>query len=213
MEQRLLAAGRNHNQFPKSLNALVSLVSNPCTSDSTLTTIAETLISHLQTPNSNHQQLLSLLSALSDHHPREVAAFILLPSIPIPALSHALSLLDPADSAALALFSDESLFLTLCFYECGKIRKWLLRNVSRFRVRPSLLLTILLGFTMDPYPYIREAALDGLVMVLNDGVVVEDRSLVGGCYFRAAELLFDADISVRRAAVSAVLCLILLRFS
>ncbi|KAG6437044.1 hypothetical protein SASPL_101951 [Salvia splendens] len=65
---------------------------------------------------------------------------------------------------------------------------------------------ILLWFTMDPYPYIREAALDGLVMVLNDGVVVEDRSLVGGCYFRPAELLFDADISVRRAAVSA-LCL------
>ncbi|XP_042045821.1 protein SIEL-like isoform X1 [Salvia splendens] len=214
MEQRLLAAaaaGRNHNQFPKSLNAFVSLISNPCTSDSTLTTTAETLISHLQSPNSNHQQILSLLSALSDHHPRlrrEVVAavkyFILLPSITIPALSHALSLLDPADSAALDLFSDESLFLTLCFYECGKIRKWLLRNVSIFRVRPSVLLTILLGFTMDPFPYIREAALDGLVMILNDGVVVEDRSLVGGCYFRAAELLFDADISVRRAAVSAV---------
>ncbi|KAL1545447.1 protein SIEL-like isoform X1 [Salvia divinorum] len=213
MEQRLAAAagGRNHNLFPKSLNAVLSLINNPCTSDSTLTTISKTLIFHLQNPNSNHQQILSLLSTLSDHHPRlhrevsaAVNAFILLPSIPIPALPHALSLLDPANSAALDLFSDESLFLSLCFYECVKTRKWVLRNVSKFRVRPSVLLTILLGFTMDPYPYIREAALDGLVMILNDGVVVEDRSLVGGCYFRAAELLFDADSSVRRSAVSAV---------
>lgn len=67
-----------------------------------------------------------------------------------------------------------------------------------------MLLTVLLGFTKDPYPYTREAALDGLVTVLNNGIVVEDRGLVGGCYFRAVELLFDAEISVRRSAVRAV---------
>lgn len=80
----------------------------------------------------------------------------------------------------------------------------MLRKVSKFRSRPSVLLTVLLGFTKDPYPYIREAALDGLVMILNDGVVVEDRSLVGGCYFRGAELLFDAENSVRRSALRVV---------
>ncbi|XP_057808218.1 protein SIEL isoform X2 [Salvia miltiorrhiza] len=212
MEQRLVAAvGRNPNLSPKSSVAVLSLITNPCTSDSTLTTIVETLNLHLQNPNSNHQQILSLLSALSDYHPRlrhrvgaAVHAFILLPSTPTSALPHALSFLNPADSTALDLFSDESLFLSLCFYECVKTRKWMLRNVSKFRMRPSVLLTVLLGFTKDPYPYIREAALDGLVMILNDGVVVEDRSLVGGCYFRAAELLFDADNSVRRSAVRAV---------
>lgn len=79
----------------------------------------------------------------------------------------------------------------------------MLRNVSKFRVRPSVMLTVLLGFTKDPYPYIREAALDGLVM-LSNGIVVEDRSLVECCYFRAVELLFDAENSVRRSAVRVV---------
>lgn len=66
-----------------------------------------------------------------------------------------------------------------------------------------MLLTVLLGFTKDPYPYIRDAALDGLVM-LSNGIVVEDRNLIEGCYFRAVELLFDAENSVRLSAVRAV---------
>lgn len=79
----------------------------------------------------------------------------------------------------------------------------MLRNASKFRVRLSVLLTVFLGFTKDPFPYIREAALDGLVM-WNDNVGVENRSLVECCYFRAVELLFDAEDSVRRSAVTAV---------
>ncbi|KAL2509940.1 Protein SIEL [Forsythia ovata] len=79
----------------------------------------------------------------------------------------------------------------------------LLRNVSKFCVRPSLLLTVLLGFTKDPYPNIREVALDGLVE-LSSCIVVEDQSLIEGCYFRAVELLFDCEDSVRRSAVCAV---------
>lgn len=67
-----------------------------------------------------------------------------------------------------------------------------------------MLVTVLLGFTKDPYPYVREAALDGLVLLRRSGFVVENLSLVGGCYFRAVELLFDNEGSVRRAAVCAV---------
>ncbi|KAH6777922.1 hypothetical protein C2S51_009234 [Perilla frutescens var. frutescens] len=212
MEQSLLAAvDRNRNLSPKSSGAVISLITNRCTSDVTIASILEILNLHLQNPNSNHQQILSLLYTLSHHHPRlrrriddVVHAFVLLPSTPTSSLPHALSLLDPADASALNLFSDESLFLSLCFYECVKTRRWILRNVSKFRVRPSVLLTILLGFTKDPFPYIREAALDGLVNILNNGIVVEDRSLVGGCYFRAVELLFDSESSVRRSAVRAV---------
>ncbi|KAK6164797.1 hypothetical protein DH2020_001661 [Rehmannia glutinosa] len=215
METRLLSdVGLTLNQHPnlssKSADAIVALITNPFTSDSTVTSLLETLILHLQNPNSNHHKLLSLLSALSRHHPRlrhritaAAHAFILLPSTPTPSLPHALSLLDPDHSAPLDPFSDESLFLSLCFWQCVKTRGWTLRNVSKFRVRPSVLLTVLLGFTKDPYPYIRELALDGLVM-LSNGIVVEDRSLVEGCYFRAVELLFDAENSVRRSAVRAV---------
>ncbi|KAL8517164.1 hypothetical protein ACS0TY_015397 [Phlomoides rotata] len=195
---------------PKSADAVLTLVSNPCTSDSTLTSLLETLKLHLQNPNSNHQKTLSLLSTLSHHHPRlrrrvdaAVHEFILLPSTPASSLPHALSLLDPDQPESLDLFSDESLFLSLCFFPCVKTRRWMLRNVSKFRVRPSVLLTVFLGFTKDPFPYIREAALDGLVM-WNDSVRVEDQSLVQCCYFRAVELLFDAEDSVRRSAVRAV---------
>ncbi|KAL7095209.1 hypothetical protein ACP275_10G010000 [Erythranthe tilingii] len=49
-----------------------------------------------------------------------------------------------------------------------------------------------------------EAALDGLVMLSNGGIAVEDRSLIECCYFRSVELLFDAENSVRCSAVRAV---------
>ncbi|KAI3474248.1 hypothetical protein Pfo_029036 [Paulownia fortunei] len=183
MEHRLLSdvdrtLDQNPNLSSKSTDAVISLITNPLTSDPTLTSLLETLILHLQNPNSNHHRILSLLSALSHHHPRlrhriaaAAHAFIILPSTPTPSLPHA---------------------------------RWILKNVSKFRVRPSVLLTVLLGLTKDPYPYIREAALDGLVM-LSNGIVVEDQSLVEGCYFRAVELLFDAENSVRCSAVRALL--------
>ncbi|KAL0338124.1 UNVERIFIED_CONTAM: protein SIEL [Sesamum angustifolium] len=217
MEHRLLsvtdsALREDNNLSPKFAAAVLSLITNPFTSDSTLSSLLEALVLRLQNPksNSDHQRVLSLLSALSHHHPRlrhriaaAAHAFILLPSTPTPSLPHALSLLDPAHHFQPDPFSDESLCLSLCFWQCVKTRRWILRNLNKFRVRPSVLLTVLLGFTKDPYPCIREAALDGLVM-LSNGIVVEDPSLVEGCYFRAVELLFDAEKSVRLLAVRAV---------
>ncbi|KAL0347523.1 UNVERIFIED_CONTAM: protein SIEL [Sesamum calycinum] len=217
MEHRLLsvtdsALREDSNLSPRFAAAVLSLITNPFTSDSTLSSLLEALVLRLQNPksNSDHQRVLSLLSALSHHHPRlrhriaaAAHAFILLPSTPTPSLPHALSLLDPAHHFQPDPFSDETLFLSLCFWQCVKTRRWILRNLNKFRVRPSVLLTVLLGFTKDPYPCIREAALDGLVM-LSNGIVVEDPSLVEGCYFRAVELLFDAEKSVRLLAVRAV---------
>lgn len=215
MERRLLSnvvreLDEIPNLSPKFADAALTLITNPFTSDQTLSSLLETLILHLQNPDSNHRTILSLLSALSNNHHRlsdriaaAAHAFVLLPATPTPSLPHALSLLDPTQSSPTDPFSDESLFLSLCFWQCEKTRRWVLRNVGKFRIRPSVSLTVLLGLTKDPYPNIREAALNGLVMLCN-GVVVEDRSLIEGCYFRAVELLFDADNSVRFSAVRAV---------
>ncbi|KAL8039033.1 hypothetical protein ABFX02_10G009000 [Erythranthe guttata] len=216
MEHRLLAdvvskPGKFPILSPKFTDAALSLISNPFTSEQSLTSLLETLVAHLQNPEINHAILFSLLSALSNHHPRlrrrisaAAHAFVLLPTTATPTLPHALSLIEPAELTPFDPFSDESMFLSLCFWQCVKTRRWTLRNVSKFHVRPSVFLTVLLGLTKDPYPYIREAALDGLVMLSNGGIVVDDRSLIECCYFRSVELLFDAENSVRCSAVRAV---------
>ena len=97
---------------------------------------------------------------------------------------------------------DDRSFLSLCFGPSVSIRIWLLINAERFQIRPSLLLTVFLGFTKDPYPYVRKAALDGLAGLGN--TVVEDGSMIECCYFRAIELLNDVEDCVRSAAVRVV---------
>ncbi|GFP92786.1 protein siel [Phtheirospermum japonicum] len=190
MEHRLLSdVGRALDQNPrfssKSADAIISLITNPFTSDRSLNSLVETLTLHLQNPNSDHNKILSLLSASFPPRPRlrhrisaAANAFILLPSSPTPSIRHALTLTDPARvHTSRPVFQTSSLFLSLCFWPCLGIRRWILRNGTR----------IWMVWTM-----------------LSDGIVVEDRSLVGGCYFRAVELLFDAENSVRRSAVRAV---------
>lgn len=70
-------------------------------------------------------------------------------------------------------------------------------------MRPHVLVTVFLGFTKDPYPCVREAALDGLVN-LSKSSAFEDRGLVEGCYYRALELLGDVEACVRCAAIRTV---------
>jgi len=71
-------------------------------------------------------------------------------------------------------------------------------------MRPNLLLTVLLGFTKDPYPCVRQTALNGLVCVCESGVEVDDCGIIEGCYFRAVGLLQDREDYVRVAAVRSV---------
>lgn len=97
---------------------------------------------------------------------------------------------------------DDRSFLSLCFGSSVSIRTWLLNNAERFQIRPSLLFTVFLGFTKDPYPYVRKAALDGLAG-LGD-TILEDGSMIEGCYCRAIELLNDVEDCVRSAAVRVV---------
>lgn len=98
---------------------------------------------------------------------------------------------------------DDRFFVSLCFGPSVSVRSWFLSNAFRFPIRPYVLLTVMLGFTKDPYPYVRRVALDGLVG-LSKSSVIEDCGVIEGCYCRAVELLGDAEDSVRCAAVHAV---------
>uniref|UniRef100_M1CGK4 Binding protein n=1 Tax=Solanum tuberosum TaxID=4113 RepID=M1CGK4_SOLTU len=203
----------NDNNNPQAILQALSLISNPSTSDSTLSSIAKVLIISLKCPNPNsnshrfiHHHILRLFSLLLYHCPHlhhnlisAIREFSLLPSTSTRLLVDALTCLSISDSNV----NDESTFLSLVFRPCVSVRHWLLLNVSKFDIRPSVLLTVLLGFTKDPYPCIRNVALSGLADLCKC-IVVEDESLIKGCYFRAVELLFDSEDLVRCSAVHAV---------
>lgn len=194
----------------QALNFVLPLASNPSTADSSLSVILKTLALSLQNPNhrdSHHRPILSILHLLSLRHPHRrqdvvtaVHSFSLLPSTSTRSLADALSILLSLSATDV---NNESAFLSLVFRPCISVRYWLLRNVSRFAIRPSVLFTVLFGFTKDPYPNIRSAALDGL-SGLCKCILIEDESLIQGCYFRAVELSFDTEDTVRCSAVRAV---------
>lgn len=58
--------------------------------------------------------------------------------------------------------------------------------------RSSLFFTVFLGFTKDPYLFVRSFALDGLVSLCKC-IVVQDHGMIEGCDCRAVELLFDVE--------------------
>ncbi|XP_027173158.1 protein SIEL [Coffea eugenioides] len=226
MEQRLLAdaqflllGSQRHPRLLSSphaaLQPLLPLITSPGASLPTLSSLLKTLTLQLQCTTTTHlpRIVLSLLSALSDHHPdlrREISlavrafALRLLPFSPSSSFAHSLAILFK-DADTSSDVTDEPTFLSICFRPCkASLRRWLLQNVDKFCVRPSVLIAVLLGFTKDPYPLTRKAALDGLVWLSDKFVAVEDQSLLQCCYFSAAELLFDAEDSVRCSAVRTV---------
>ncbi|KAG5550676.1 hypothetical protein RHGRI_015582 [Rhododendron griersonianum] len=200
---------------PQALTLSLSLILNPSTSDSTLSSLLQTLtvsLHHPHLPSLSLLPTLSLLSTLASHHPhlsRPIFHSIRSLSLTSPrALAASLSVLaslaesDQTLVPELSEFS-ETLFLTLCFKPSVSVRHWALMNAERLRIRPHLLVTLLLGFTRDPYPYLRAVALDGLVRLCKS-IVVEDRELVETCCCRAVELFSDMEDCVRCAAVRAV---------
>ncbi|VFQ91005.1 unnamed protein product [Cuscuta campestris] len=210
-EFELAAINQLDSHFPfQALSFALSLVSNPSTTRSSLSSVLKTLTLSLQNPSHphiHHRAVLSALHLLSRRHPSlrqdiitAIHSFSLLPSTPTRSLADSFSVLLSLSAADV---NSESAFLSLVFRPCVSVRLWLVRNVSRFVIRPSVLFTVLFGLTKDPYPNIRSAALDGL-SGLCKCIVVEDENLVQGCYFRAVELLFDHEDTVRCSAVCAV---------
>lgn len=199
-----------------TLASMRSLIINPSTPQSTITSILQKLIRSLEL---SHDKVLlhyslNLLTHLAFHH----SSFS--PFIFQSVCSHSVT----AQSTRLAVDSlqvlalitervpapglntdklDDGFFVSLCFGSSVSARLWLLNNAGLFQIRPSLLFTVFLGFTKDPYPYVRKASLDGLVDLINHGVF-EDSSLVDGCYHRAVQLLGDMEDCVRSSAIRVV---------
>ncbi|KAL7265628.1 hypothetical protein ACSBR1_003420 [Camellia fascicularis] len=202
----------------QALSLARSLILNPSTSDSTISSLLQTLSLSLQ-PDRDPLSLRHTLSLLSDlaAHRRHlshsifhtVRSFSLLCNpTSTRTLAASLSVLASIAESNQTLASDlselsESLFLKLCFFPSVSVRHWLLLNAERFWIRPPLLLIVFLGFTKDPYPYVRRVALDGL-FGLCKSIVVEDCTLVESCYCRGVELLSDMEDCVRSSAVRAV---------
>ncbi|CAK9162369.1 unnamed protein product [Ilex paraguariensis] len=228
MEQQLVSTleqilNQNPLNKPLSLHTLClarSLITNPFISQQTISSLLKTLTLTLQSlPTQNPLSLhhiFSLLSDLSIHQPQlcpqifaTIHSFSLLPTTSTRSLADSLCLLislSERNQAFVPSLADttESLFLSLCFRPCVSVQHWLLKTVNEFHVRPSVLIMVLLGFTKDPYPYIRKAALDGLAG-LPKSVIVDDQSLIEGCYVRAVELLYDMEDCVRCSAVRTVI--------
>lgn len=113
-----------------------------------------------------------------------------------------LSEINPSIATALSKIDGEG-FASICLGAPISSRMWLLRNAERFHVPSSVIFTLFLGFTKDPYPYIRKVALDGLIYICKAGDFDHPHA-VQACYARAVELLGDAEDSVRSSAVRAV---------
>lgn len=219
MEQRILrACDESHDSSEslslRSLASIRSLIINPSTSDSTLSSIIGSLTRPLQLSSDSytHHHILKLLSDLSLHHPQ--FSRIVLDSLNSNSLLLSEPTLISTDAlAALAFISDHNpnivseidnqSFVSLCFSPNVSVRLWLLRNAERFCVRAHLLFTVFLGFTKDPYPLVRKVALDGL-FALGKSSLFEDLDVIKGCYYRAIELLLDVEDYVRCAAVHVV---------
>ncbi|XVE97156.1 hypothetical protein REPUB_Repub02eG0286900 [Reevesia pubescens] len=218
MEQRVMnsiqqSLNNNDNNGTITLQTLASLRSliiNPSTSDSTLSSLLHALTRSLQLTHDSvilHHSL-KLLTDLSSHRPHLSPTAIDLLRSDSFLSSASPRLVGESLSALLTLtFShndiDASRFVSLCLGPSVSVRLWLLRNVEKFAVRESVLLAVFLGFTRDPYPYVRKAALDGLVKLCKNGDF-DDRDVIEGCFCRAVELLRDAEDCVRSAAVRAV---------
>ncbi|KAM4079004.1 hypothetical protein ACB094_09G083100 [Castanea mollissima] len=198
---------------PQTLASFRSLIINPSTPQSKISSIFETLTRSLQlTPDS---LVLNLLSELASRHSNlshlvfdSVRSHSLLSSESTRLAAESLDALASISNTEPTLSSaidelDDRLFVSLCFGPSVSVRSWLLRNAERFRISPYVLLTLFLGFTKDPYPYVRKIALDGLVGVSKSGMI-EDHSMINGCYCRAIELLGDMEDQVRSAAIRAV---------
>ncbi|KAL8259238.1 hypothetical protein R6Q59_027191 [Mikania micrantha] len=181
------------------------------TTDQTISSVIQTLSENPQLHSNHVITLLSQISLFRPHYSATVTAVLRSisfnhPDIPPRAAALALSTLvslPPAyDFDLIPAYSEttEGLFLSLCFGLSVPVRHRLLLDAGRFDVRPSILLTVFLGFTKDPYPYVRKAALDGLC----NRVVFKDGGMIKGCYLRGVELLSDTEDCVRCSAVRMV---------
>ncbi|XP_045798541.1 protein SIEL-like [Trifolium pratense] len=186
-----------------TLSSIRSLLINPSTPKPTLSSILQTLTRSSQLTH----HTLNLLTDLAIHHPSfsQLALDSLLTATESPTRLAVDSLASISELSFPDSFElDDGRFVSLCFGPSIPGRIWMLKNAGYlFKVRPALLFTVLLGFTKDPYPYVRAASLEGLVGLSERGDF-NDVSMVKGCYQRALQLLTDMEDCVRISAVRVV---------
>ncbi|KAF5200801.1 Integrator complex subunit [Thalictrum thalictroides] len=208
------SSDKTHLCCLKALASVRALIVNSSTSDETISRVLDTLVRILHHDQENiHHHVLKLLSDLALH--RDLSHTTIFDTV----YAYALGRKDasPLTAEALAVivtsmersqsFSklsssselSENLFLLLCSSSSVSVRSWIILNAKRFNVGTCLLVTVFLGFTSDPYPYVRRAALDGLVS-LKELANVQKHDLIESCYDRAVELLIDTNECVRSAA-------------
>ncbi|GAU17151.1 hypothetical protein TSUD_177810 [Trifolium subterraneum] len=152
-----------------TLSSIRSLLINPSTPKPTLSSILQTLTRSSQLTH----HTLNLLTDLATHHPS--FSQLALDSLLTATESHTRLAIDSLASISQLSFSkpfelDGGRFVSLCFGPSIPGRIWMLKNAGYlFKVRPALLFTVLLGFTKDPYPYVRAASLEGLVGLSEHG--------------------------------------------
>jgi integrator complex subunit 4 len=186
-----------------TLSSIRSLLINPSTPKPTLSSILQTLTRSSQLTH----HTLNLLTDLAIHHPSfsQLAIDSLLTATESPTRLAVDSLASISELSFSKPFElDDGRFVSMCFGPSIPGRIWMLRNAGYlFKVRPALLFTVLLGFTKDPYPYVRTASLEGLVGLSKRGDF-NDVTMVKGCYQCALQLLTDMEDCVRLSAVRVV---------
>ncbi|XP_077250685.1 ARM repeat superfamily protein isoform X2 [Tasmannia lanceolata] len=124
-----------------------------------------------------------------------------------PSLSlQALTLLVSISNSSWTLGDD--LILSLLSTSNASVLSRLLNLLAQFdsnsaMSRCDFMFRVFLGFTNDPYPYVRRAALEGLIAVINTTTGFVEKKMEG-CYVRAIELLVDHDELVRLSAVRVI---------
>ncbi|PIA37467.1 hypothetical protein AQUCO_03000205v1 [Aquilegia coerulea] len=212
------SSDQNNLRCLKALASIRTLIVNSSTSDETISLVLETLVRILQHDQDYiHHHVLKLLSDLA------LCGDISRTTIFDTVYAYALRRKDASSLTAEALevifttveqchgFAElstsyefnENLFLLLCSSNVVSVRSWIILNAKWFNVGTCCLVTVFLGFMSDTYPYVRKAALDGLVN-LKELVNVKKRELIESCYDRAVELLLDTNECVRSAAVRVV---------
>ncbi|KAJ0979408.1 hypothetical protein J5N97_014882 [Dioscorea zingiberensis] len=222
--ERDLALFSGEVSLLRSLSIARSLVSNPHSSDATRRAVLDSLIRFLDAhrdgdPTILRHALILLSFPVSFHHPslHPLLRFFLASGehIAADALVVLVSIAKNGGGGGVAVVGtvlDEKLVLSLASTRFVSVRERLLSllalGVDGTRVyslfRPGVVIQLLLGLAEDLYPSIRRAAIDGLTVLCNDGVLSDDVTTLECCYNRGAALLEDEDELVRVASIQLV---------
>ncbi|PKI51428.1 hypothetical protein CRG98_028139 [Punica granatum] len=189
-----------------TLASFRSVIINPSTPASLISSTLETLTGHLQLsrdPLLLHHTL-KLLTELAHRDGGHSA--VISKSVSRFLLSTESTRLATESLDTLASISendrnfDDSFFVSLCFDVPAPSRAWLLRNAGRFGIRTYLLFTVFLGFTKDPYPYVSEW---GQMLVASS--CGSDRLKQSDAVFiKLSSMVRDMSVEVRVAAFDAL---------